>query len=193
MSLFVTYKDEELLQLLRGGDQSAFDALYNRYWQSLYNEAGKRLADAQLAEELVQDVFISLWQRRQSLEIENIAAYLFTAIRYKVLNALTRSPLPTFFLEPFETILADQQSPELLLAAKELMELAYSYADTLSGRKKEIYLLYLHNKCSPSEIATQLGISVKTVQNQLSTILQGFRSQAAPLIIIFITHLSGRL
>lgn len=193
MVLYATHTDGELLQLLKGGDQSAFDSLYNRYWQPLYDEAGKRLADAQLAEELVQDVFISLWQRRQSLEIENIAAYLFTAIRYKVLNALTRSPLPTFFLEPFEAILTDQQNPELLFAARELMALAYSYADTLSGRKKEIYLLYLHNRYSPSEIAMQLGISVKTVQNQLSSILQGFRSQAAPIIIAFIAHLSGRL
>jgi len=69
---------------LRQGDETAFDEIYLRYWKKFYNEAYKRLRNAELCEELVQDVFADLWIKRGHAAIENLEAYMSTAVRYQV-------------------------------------------------------------------------------------------------------------
>lgn len=186
MCSYQDHADEQLLQCIRNGEESAFDELYRRYWEPLYNSARKRLDNDHEAEDIVQEVFIRLWIRREELEINHVIAYLHTAVRYNILTYLTRHKTEIAFFEPFETMLADSGDPEQCLIAKQKLELMYAYADTLSERKKQIFLLHIKGKLTTKEIALALGITQKAVQNQLGTALHGLRRSLIPLVITII-------
>lgn len=186
MSLFNAHSDEQLLQYIQKGDEQAFDALYRRYWVSLFDSACKRLDNKQQAEDIVQEVFTRLWIRRKELQIDNVAAYLHTAVRYNVISYLTRDKTTLAFYEPFEWMFTETDTPEVQFRIKELYALVYAYAETLSERKKQILLLYIKNKLSTKEIAEELGISQKSVQNQLGTTLSALRKSFSSVILILI-------
>ena len=84
MQLNVDITDSDLKAMLMRGSETAFDKIYERYWKKLFNEANKRLNDLELSEEIVQDIFIDLWVKREKKEIDNLYAYLTTAVRYQL-------------------------------------------------------------------------------------------------------------
>src|SRR5688572_32366210 len=122
----------------------------------MLDSAWKGLHDKQAAEDLVQGVFLSLWQNRKQLEIDNLEAYLKTAIRYKVLNYVVRTKRTHEFFESFYEIFRENNTPEATFLAKNLMELIHSYAATLSVRRREIFMLYVQSRLSTKEIAETL-------------------------------------
>ena len=79
--------DASLVSLIQQNDREAFAILYDQYWKQLLSYAGKRLVLPQDAEEVVQEVFVSLWERRHTLDISgSLDAYLHTAVRYRIYN-----------------------------------------------------------------------------------------------------------
>ncbi|HEX3935371.1 MAG TPA: RNA polymerase sigma-70 factor, partial [Puia sp.] len=160
----------------------AFDMIYRRYVRELYQSAYKRLDSRELVEDLVQDVFLKLWNRREKLRIENLGAYLHTAVRYQVLNQLTRKNALSGFYEPFDSIVPDFDTPENKLVTKEMMALVLKYVQTLPEKRKRIFLLYIETRLSVAEIADELNISTKTVYNQVGLAMDGLRTQIAPVV-----------
>lgn len=75
-----------LLIYLRTGDELAFREIYERYWKKLYSIARRKIHALDAIEEMVQDIFLKLWERRNELRIERLDAYLFTAVRYATIN-----------------------------------------------------------------------------------------------------------
>jgi RNA polymerase sigma factor (sigma-70 family) len=186
MALYHSYTDEHLVTLLKNSDDDAFTEIYSRYWLVLLDAAYKRLKNREQSEDILQEVFVRLWVRRQDQEIEKLAAYLHTAVRYNVLSYVARHRMVLGFFEPFEAILLETDTPDSQLLAKELLELVYAYAETLSERKKQIFLLRVKDKLSTKEIAAELGISQKSVQNQLGTALQGLQTKLSSIMLIVI-------
>ena len=90
MKNFKAYSDEGLLKLLKQQELGAFEEIYMRYWRKLYSAAYKRTQSREISEELVQDIFTSLWVNREILKVEILSAYLFSAIKYKVINHLEK-------------------------------------------------------------------------------------------------------
>jgi RNA polymerase sigma-70 factor (ECF subfamily) len=180
------HADEQLLRDIRNGEEPAFDELYSRYWEPLYLYARRRLDDDQQAEDIVQDVFVRLWIRKEELEINDIAAYLHSAVRYTILSYLSRHRKGLTFFAPFETMLTDIDDPEQCMIAKQSLELMYAYIDTLSERKKQIFLMHITGRLSTKEIASMLGITQKAVQNQLGTALHGLKRSLIPFVITLI-------
>jgi DNA-directed RNA polymerase specialized sigma24 family protein len=85
-SMYQTYTDFDLISLLKVDDILAFETLYTRYFGKLYNHAYEKLHDRFLAQEVVQDLFVSFWQNRYKIEVHtSLASYFFVAIRYLVL------------------------------------------------------------------------------------------------------------
>jgi RNA polymerase sigma-70 factor (ECF subfamily) len=79
--------DSELTHLLCDGNREAFNEIYERYWLKLYMASIKRIKSSDDAKDIVQDLFISLWMKRESLVInKSLSSYLYTAIKYKVIN-----------------------------------------------------------------------------------------------------------
>lgn len=176
MSDYVSYHDSELIHLLLHDDKNAFDELYHRYWSILYNSAYKRLKSSDLSNDITQEVFIDLWLRRGQVEIENIQAYLLTAVRFQVLKLISREKNITSFIEPFENMAISSFNPDGEILDKELAELFESWLNTLPKKRKAIFEMHYIEKLSTKEIAKRLNISQKTVQNQLGNAVQELRS-----------------
>lgn len=181
------YDDQALLDRLSQGDRDAFEVIYRKYVRELYQAAYKRLENREQSEDLVQDVFYRLWNRREQLQVDNLGAYLHTAVRYEILNHVTRHKTPTAFYAPFEAILTDADTPENQLIAKELLELVYKYAETLPEKRKQVFLLHIKGKLSVNEIADELNITPKTVHNHLGTAMNGLRTHIAPAVLLLLS------
>lgn len=187
MSFYGAHSDEQLLRCLQEGEEPAFDELYRRYWRPMYDAACKRLGNDGQAEDIVQEVFIRLWIRKQDLKVDNIGAYLHTAVRYRILSYLSRHKPVQAFFGPFEAMLSESDTPEARLMAKDLMELVYAYAETLPARKRQVFMLHINGVQSTREIAERLGITQKTVQNQLGAALHGLRRNLIPVIMAILS------
>lgn len=178
------HTESRLLELIGHSNREAFELLYRRYWSQLYDAAFQRLKNGQQAEDIVQEIFIGLWTRRDTLQIENLPAYLHTAVRNRVLNYVARNKIADSFYEPLAALLSDTTAADSALMQKELLELMRAYIGSLPEKRKQIFALYLYHNLSTREIAEKLHISQKTVQNQLHTTMKGLKSKMAPLLLI---------
>ena len=79
---------EKLAKMINQSDRNAFNSLFEMLWEPMYIYASSLIMDDSIAKDLVQEVWIDYWQRREAVEVENIKSYLFKAIRYKCYNAL---------------------------------------------------------------------------------------------------------
>jgi RNA polymerase sigma-70 factor (ECF subfamily) len=123
LSNFETYQDNELVHLLLQDDKNAFDELYRRYLPILFNSAFKRLKSIDLSKDIIQEVFIDLWLRRGRVQIENIQAYLLTAVRFQVLKLISQEKHNTSFIEPFENMAVSSLNADGEIIDKELFHL----------------------------------------------------------------------
>jgi len=176
--------DAHLLAQLKTGDLPAFDLLYKRYWKDIYAIAFRRLQHAQHAQDITQDIFLQLWQKRTELRIDNLPAYLATSARNKVFNLRVREQRFT----PINELLADvQQHAEATDAQLIRDEFRVAYTALLKGLtpvQKQIFTLKYFEDLSTDEIAGQLSLSRKTVQNQNSMALAKLRSSLGLLAML---------
>ncbi len=169
--------DIELIQLLNGGHQGAFTEIYRRYWDRLLAVGVNRLGDEQEAEECVQDVFTSLWTRRAEVAVKHtLNTYLGAAIKYQVIKRLDGRYQRRMraVVEPMGERTAD--SPELALFEKELLERIEATVRALPDRCSMVYRMSREDGKSNKEIATELGISEKTVEGHITRALTDIRN-----------------
>lgn len=178
--------DDELAAMLTDGSEAAFDLIYERYWKKLYNEAFKRINDCSESEEIVQDVFVDLWHKRGSRQIENLRGYLLGAVRYQVFAVYhKRKNLPAFE-EPLDYMAFSADNADSNFLRDELLASIHQWLETQPEKRREIFRLRFLEGLSTLEIAEQLDISRKTVQNQLNTSQQSLRESIGRLLIVVI-------
>ena len=168
MSDFKNYTDSELWELIRDDNYKAFDELFNRYWKILLNIAYKRVGTKEVCQDLIQEVFLSIWLRRAELTIENPAAFLKTALRYRVYTYYSRNKFSKEFLEVFENITDCNLNADENLKYKELKLVIRAWIESLPPKRRQIFKLYIEENLSTLEISQELNITRKTVQNQLN-------------------------
>jgi RNA polymerase sigma-70 factor (family 1) len=167
------FSDENLFKACVDGDESSFEELYNRYWYKLYAEAFKRLRKAEVAEEIVQDLFTSIWLNRQKIVIHSsVGGYLYTSIRYLVLSYLQKELIRNNYKSYVRGSFKDfDNSTEMIISFNELQEQIESHVRLLPEKCRYIYELSRKEFKTNKEIADLLGISEKTVENQLTKAL----------------------
>ena len=147
----------------RRGEEAAFDCLYREYFASLTYFANRILADTDAAEDVVQDCFVQLWQRRDRLHhIKAIKSYLYSSVKNQCLKYLEQQKRNTAFKEP------DKSEPGIeaaVIAAESAREL-YQFIDSLSPSLRQIIRLYYLEGRSNKEIAQQLQIEPDSVTRQ---------------------------
>ncbi len=161
--------DLELYSLAKSGDENAFTMLYRRHWQSLFNGAYKRLQCKDQSQDIVQNIFIDFWERRNSVDVGNVQAYLHTAVRFQVFKYTARQPQNAQLLNSFEASLAAAGHADDAVLEEEIRTLLSLWIEALPFKRREIFLHHYFEGLSTSEIATRLNIARKTVQNQLNT------------------------
>jgi RNA polymerase sigma factor (sigma-70 family) len=179
------FADDRLLQLMIEGDQSAFSIIYKRHWSALYNAAFKRLKDHSHAHDILQNVFIDLWTRRTELKVNNLIAYLQGAVRFQVYKIVQKEQRHSTFFDSFNTLFFSPLCDEGILD-KELRELFNLWILALPEKRRQIFKMHHEMHLPTNEIARQLNISQKTVQNQLNRASIALRSRLTKLVYFIV-------
>lgn len=173
---YLSLSDAELFRMTQQEDDTkAYEILYYRYWPKLIDAAYKRVTSRQAAEDLVQELFISVYQRRTQIEFtSSLHAYLSQALKYKILNeyraASTRNAYSHFFLNT--VCKNDFANP---VEAKELAKQIDTVLSSLPEKCRQVFILSRKDKFSNKEIAEQMKISVSTVEKHIVKALKILR------------------
>lgn len=175
--------EEQLLKLLSKQRESALKELYNRYWEVLHTHALRVLRDEKASEDVVQEVFIDLWEKRKFGDIENLSAYLYQAVKYKTLMALRKNRITERHLEVIKEF-SPVQSYDRTLQIKELREEITHHLEHLPPRCREVFYKSRFEHLRNEEIAEQLNISKRTVETHISHALRYLRGVKELLMIM---------
>ena len=172
------------MQLLKQDSERAIELLFEEYYGDLCRSAYRILPDQHLVEDLVQEVFYELWRRRRRLRIKSsLKAYLRRATRNKTLNYLRDHRRVYFEPADAQPLPGNLSGALRQLEAAELQELIDQAIDRLPERCRLVFVLSRFEDMTYHEIAEQLEISVKTVENQVSKALRLLRQALAPYLI----------
>jgi RNA polymerase sigma-70 factor (family 1) len=176
LTTYATYSDEQLLVLLKKSDQHAFKFIYEQYWEKLFITAHFRLGNPAEAEELVQDVFLNLWRKRTELVLKfSLNTYLATAVKYEVINRLSRQSRPeTTELDPQLNISANNTEEKLSL--DDLQSQLATLVKALPVKCRLVFTLSREKGFSQRQIAHHLNISENTVESHIKHALRSLRT-----------------
>ena len=174
--------DTELLRRIRSGDERALETVFRAYYQSMCTVVRRIVFAPDVAEELVQDVFFKLWNKREQLaEIDALKTYLYRAARNTALNHLRRQKLELLH-EEREAVKGEPSTVESTddsASAAEVTEAVKRAINRLPTRCREIFLMSRDGGLTYNEIASELGLSVKTVETQMGRALKSLRVSLA--------------
>lgn len=166
-----------LLKNVGGGDQKSFELLYNKYWYRLYVSANKVLQDDLAAEDIVQEVFTSLWKKADELLVDNLNAYLYQAVKFQVANKLRQKQnLHNYLKDINHVILEKHPQIEDKLHYTSLLQKADFLIGHLPDKCREVFIRSRYHHLTNVQIAAELGISVKTVENHINKAIKYLRA-----------------
>jgi RNA polymerase sigma-70 factor (family 1) len=195
MEKLKAYSDQTLLELLRDQDVSAFDEIYRRYWRVLYSIVYRRLQSREISEEIVQDIFTSLWVNRQTSAIQNLAAYLSTAAKYKVINHVAREISRQAYTQHQHSLLVTLQNncTEETVLHDDFHGALEREIEKLPTKRRQIVKLHKNEDLSLKQVATQLGISEKTAENQYGKALKALKLNLRHYTFLFTAYIAGHI
>ncbi|AWW32343.1 RNA polymerase sigma-70 factor [Echinicola strongylocentroti] len=169
--------ETRLLEQIRKGNEMAFVEVYDKYWKQLFNSGYKRLQKKEIVEGLVQEVFVEMWQKREVLMVHtSLGAYLFTALKYKVINQMKSQMVK----EKYVAFVTSRKSNfgsevEEKIFYKELDDAYKQEISNLPTQAKRVYELKNSDGMSYVEISQEMGISVSTVEKHMIKALKILR------------------
>ncbi|MBX2925565.1 MAG: RNA polymerase sigma-70 factor [Chitinophagaceae bacterium] len=168
---------EEIAMLVARSDREAFALLYDQYWHPVYKTACRYLKSSELAEDLVQDIFMKLWLKREHLlTVASLDDFVFIVARNAIVSALRKKQKThtiTFQKEPLFIGMPENADNGLIL--KETETLINKAVDQLPSQQRKIFLLTRKAGLSHAAIADMLNINVRTVNNHISRALHSIQ------------------
>jgi RNA polymerase sigma-70 factor (family 1) len=187
LTSYATQSDQQLVSLLKDGDHKAYTEIYTRYWEKLFIVAHNRLKDSTEAEEVVQDVFYSIWKRRDTLELQySLTTYLSVAVKYQVINLQAKLHYKAVHEDIQYNTGQAVETTELWFAEKELKEQLKAAIDKLPEKCRIVFLKSREEHKSNAEIAAELDVSEKTVEAHITRALHTLKNSlqiSVPLIL----------
>ena len=168
--MHLSLTDEVLMEQMRHNDAKALEALFNRYYKQLCQFCGVYIKDEALAEEVVANLFMKVWDNRTEARILNVKNYLFAAAKNLSLNQLQKKkePVQSFEDEAIcSSLLQDTNTPFKILSGRESYNKILSLIDMLPQGQRQILLMSRVDDMCKHQIAGILGISVRTVETTL--------------------------
>jgi RNA polymerase sigma-70 factor (ECF subfamily) len=184
---YTAYDDAALIALVQQDNRKAFDALYQRYWKKMLRYAYNMLHDKEWSREVVQDVFLALWEKRAVQNIATFSSYLYTSVRFRSINVMRDQKRINAYAENFYALhphkLLDNSNEEQQnvndleqTIERSLQELPEPYRKAYHMSSKEKLLI--------PEIAARMNISQRTVANYLSLALKHLRGSLGEFMLL---------
>jgi RNA polymerase sigma-70 factor (family 1) len=189
MAVDDVHTDQELTALLKSGDHAAFALIYDRYAPHLVRFAATKLFDLDDCRDLVQDIFVNLWMKKdiETTITGDLKSYLFAVTRHKIIDKIRKNVTREEYAIVIQSLKSyDSYDPEKDIDAKEMKTVVELAIQKLPPRTKEIYMLSRNEHLSIAEIAKKLSLSDQTVKNQLSTAIKSLKETISKLAVILL-------
>lgn len=188
-------RDNQLFETLKAGDITAFEMLFRTYYQPLCNYAYTFVQDHDEAEEIVQSTFLQVWEKREVLEIRTgVRPYLYAMVRNACLNVIKHEKVKQQHIA-VEMAMGERsvESVSRSVMASELESKIYHAMEALPEQCRLVFKLSRFEELKYSEIAEQLNISIKTVENHMGKALKIMREQLKDYLPLLLILMKGLL
>jgi len=177
MNNYKGFSDSELFDLLKNNDQAAYLEIYDRYKVLLQNHAIRKLPEMDDVEDILQELFIDLWEKRANIHLTTgLGNYLYTAVRNRIFNLFYKRQRQTNYLNSLTSLIEKgEYVTDITLREKEFSEIIRNEINLLPPRMKEVFLLHRNESLTYKEIADLLGTSELTVATQIKKSLKTLR------------------
>ena len=188
-TLYQSYSDAELTELFKSGDLGAFTEVHKRYYGQLYNHAYKRFPDREGVKDLLQELFISVWNGRETIDLKTgLSVYLYKAVRNRILNVYRHEKIKENYISSFQNFLDNNNDPiaDEILRVKELIAIINTEIAALPPKMRRIFEMSRQENLSYQEIAEQLNISALTVRKQVQNSIKILRTKIGAYLFMFL-------
>jgi RNA polymerase sigma-70 factor, ECF subfamily len=191
----VDLRDNQLFETLKAGDITAFEMLFRTYYQPLCHYAYTYVQDHDDAEEIVQSTFLQVWEKKETLEIRTgVKPYLYAMVRNACLNVIKHEKVKQQHVA-MEMAMGERsvESVTRTVIASELEAKIYRAMEALPEQCRLVFKLSRFEELKYAEIAAQLDISIKTVENHMGKALKIMREQLKDFLPILMVLMKGLL
>ncbi|MGV3502600.1 MAG: RNA polymerase sigma factor [Adhaeribacter sp.] len=188
MISYRTLQDRDLFDLLKSEDEAAFKEIYERYFDVLYVHAYKRLQDKEEAQDVIQEVFASLWDKKEIIALEgNLPAYLFAAVRNRIFNNLSHKRCETHYLQSLQHFIDKGLcQTDYLVRENQFYTLIEKEIAALPPKMQEVFSLSRNGYLSHKQIAATLNLSEQTVKKQVNNALRILRTKLGLFLFLYL-------
>lgn len=183
-------RDEEIIKQIKEGNIDAFNALFKAFYMPLYFSCRKFIASPDEAKDLLQNVFLRFWEKREEIDIHtSLKAYLFRSVQNECLNYLRSVPFYTSeknMQENTQTDISDSHAtPDTVLSIIEMEQIIKNTIKQLPPQCKTIFILSRLKGLKNQQIAQKLNISVRTVDTQIYRALKVLKTRLKDYLALF--------
>lgn len=188
MTAYSAHTDQELIALVKKGNTAAFTEIFDRYNGALYIHAFKRLQDREECRDLVQELFTTLWLKRDEINFTTtLSGYLYMSVRNKVFNLLSKKKLNKEYISAIQHLTVEgNTTTDHLVRQNQLSIIIDLEIATLPFRTREIFELSRRGFLSHKEIAQQLNLSEQTVKTTVNNALKILRIKLGSMFFLIV-------
>lgn len=186
MAAYSSYSDEELITLLRKGDQYAYTEIYNRYEALVYIFTYKRIGLREEAKDIVHEVFMHFWEQHENLVFTTgLLPFMYSSVKNKILNRIKHKKISSRYIDAFQSYLKmSDESTDYLLRHNELSALIEKEVVALPAKMRQVFELSRKNNYTRKDIATELNLSEETVKSHMHHALKLLKAKLGPLLML---------
>jgi RNA polymerase sigma-70 factor, ECF subfamily len=189
---YASVEEKQVITQVVTGDLNTFEMVFRDYYKPLVRYGNTFLKDSDDAEDIVQQVFVSLWEKRDQLDIQtSIRAVLYKSVQNACLNKIKHLKVRTIYADEMKATAVYEDSSDSVQAA-ELNERIQQAMESMPEQCGRIFKMSRFEQLRYQEIADQLGLSVKTIENQMGKALKIVREELKdylPLLILFFSQI----
>lgn len=168
--------EQYLIEALRAGSEDVFTIIYKKYWYKMFLVAYRKLQHKQIAEELVQDIFTRLWKERNDLRIVSLDYYLFSAVRYEVIDQIRTQGAQSRYLDYYQAFSTFEDcNTENTIAYNDLNRAMDKSLAILPEKSQEIFKLSRLENWPVNRIASHFKLSEKAVEYHITKATKSLR------------------
>lgn len=180
-------QEQQLVENLRNGSVSAFEQIFRLYWKPLYSIANSKLNSHDDAEEVIQCIFSAMWEQKEKLHIDNLSAYLQTAVKNRIINMIRSRITQQKYWDYYKNFIPESQNTtENSVAFDDLTQGLEAAVNLLPEKSRKVFKLSRMEGRSNTEIANLLKLSEKAIEYHLTKSLREIRLHIKDYISVLV-------